>query len=59
MSLPPHPGSEFESSFERDPRNKPSPRIPRPLPDNSRRAGTTAAALVAVVLLVIALLVLL
>jgi hypothetical protein len=45
--------------LEDDPRNDPSPQVPRPLQDNSRRAGTTAVVLIAAALIAIALLVLL
>ena len=59
MAVPPRPGNEVGSLFEDDPRNDPSPRGPRPLSDNSRRAGTTAVVLIAAALIAIVLLVLL
>ena len=59
MAVPPRPGNEVGSSLEDDPRNDPSPQVPRPLQDNSRRAGTTAVVLIAAALIAIALLVLL
>ena len=43
---------------EHDPRNDPSPHVPKPLPDQGRRGGA-AIALVVAVLIVIALIVLL
>jgi hypothetical protein len=59
MAVPPRPGTESPPSFEHDPRGEPSSRVPRPLPDRGRRAGTTAAAMIVAVLIVIALIVLL
>jgi len=59
MAVPPRPGNEVGSSSELGPRNGPSPQVPRALPDNSRRAGTTAVVLIVAALIVIALLVLL
>jgi hypothetical protein len=56
MAVPPGPRS---SSFEHDPRNDPSPRVPRPLPDRGRRAGGAAIAMVLVALVVVVLIVLL
>ena len=57
MAVPPRPGTETGSSFEHEPRN--DPRMPRPLPNRSRWASTTAAAMIVAVLIVIALIVLL
>ena len=59
MAVPPRPGSEAGSAFEHDPRNDPSPRVPRSLPERRQRAGTTAVLFVGAVVIVIALIVLL
>ena len=59
MAVPPRPGTEFQSTFEPDPRHDPSPRVHKPLPDRGRRTGMTAAAMIVAVLIVIALIVLL
>ena len=56
MGVPP---TTRGSEFEHDPRNDPSPRVPRPLPDRGRRAGTTAIAMVLAALIVVVLIVLL
>ena len=58
MAVPPSSGREVGSSYEHDPRNDPSPHVPKPLPDHGRRGGA-AIALVVAVLIVIALIVLL
>jgi hypothetical protein len=54
MGVPP---TTRGSEFEHDPRNDPSPAVPKPLPDRGRRAGTAItmvlAALVVVVLIVL------
>lgn len=59
MAVPPRPGRELGSSFEHDPRNDPSPPVPRPLPDRGRRAGGAAIAMVVAALIVVVLIVLL
>ena len=55
----PRPVSQDRSSFEHDPRNDPSPRVPKPLPERGRRAGVAAIAMVLAALVVVVLIVLL
>ena len=57
MAVPPRPGTETGSSFEHEPLN--DPRIPRPLPNRSRRRSAPAIVMVVAVLIVVALIVLL
>jgi hypothetical protein len=59
MAVPGGPGGQLGSSFEPDPRNEPSPRVPRPLPDRGAHASRAAIALLIAVLLVVVLFVLL
>ena len=59
MAVPGGPGGQFGSSFEHDPPNDPSPRVPRPLPDRSRHAGRAAIAMVLAALVIIVLITLL
>ena len=59
MAVPGGPGGQLGSSFESDPRNDLSHRVPKPLPDRGRRAGRTAIALLMAALIVVALIALL
>jgi hypothetical protein len=59
MAVPPRPGSELGTSFEHDPRHDPAPRVPRPLPDRGRRAGSAAITMVLAALIVVVLIALL
>ena len=59
MAVPGGPGTQLGSSLEPDPRNDPSRRVPKPLPDRGRRAGRTATALLMATLIVVVLIVLL
>jgi hypothetical protein len=50
MAVPPR-GSDVPS-IERDLLDEPAPRIPKPLPDRSRRPGLIALSLIAAALLI-------
>lgn len=53
MAVPPGPRNEVIGARFDDPRDEPSPRVPRPLPDNGRRAGLIAALLIAALIVVV------
>ena len=57
MAVPPR-GSEVPS-LEHDRLDDPAPPVPRPLPDQGRRAGMTAFVLIAAALVAVALIALL
>ena len=58
MAVPPSPRSDVPPTFENELRDEPSPRVPKPLPDQGR-SRTGAAILVAAVVIAVALVVLL
>jgi hypothetical protein len=59
MAVPGDPVGRLGSSFEHDPRNDPSPPIPRPLPERGRNAGRAAVLLLIAALIVVVLIALL
>jgi hypothetical protein len=59
MAVPGGPGGRLGTSLEHDPRNDPSPPVPRPLPDRSRNGGRAAVALLIAALMVVVLVALL
>jgi hypothetical protein len=59
MAVPGGPGGQVGSALEPDPRNDPSPRVPKPLPERDRRAGRAALALLIATLIVVVLVALL
>jgi hypothetical protein len=59
MAVPGGPGGQLSSSFEHDPRNDASPRVPRPLPDRGNRAGRAAVAMLIAAMIVVVLIALL
>ena len=59
MAVPPTTESELGSSIDQDRRDDASPRVPQPLPDRGRHAGSAGIALILATVLVVVLIVLL
>jgi hypothetical protein len=53
MAVPPGPRDEVIGPRFDDARDEPSPSVPRPLPDNGRRAGLIAAVLIAALIVAV------
>ncbi len=53
MAVPPGPRNEVIGPRFEDARDESSPPVPRPLPENGRRAGLIAAVLIAALIVVV------